>query len=1683
MTAQILAAELGTLIQDSKRKNTELRGAAEKSLQDLKALPVTSEAQLSADLSRRPHFISPFLIACSTHNAKFGSTGVSCLQRLSVSRALPRERLTEVLEALRDCVSLGNDVQLKILQALPSLLQNYPNDVRGELLSSTLQICSALQNAKNFAVSNTAAATLQQLVISIFDRVASEDEKALEIPTTVEVRVDGDNIAVRSAAHDAYKMFNDLNLLVTGEKPSYIRFSSIPSTSTLELIEAILSNHGKIIATHQEQAHVLRSLLMPMIIRSLSDRLSFPITLRIFRILYILIRNHLRIMPSECEIALGLLNHMLDPDASPLWKRAMCLEVFRGIYSDPRLVLGIYGQFDDQEGKKNIFGDNLAAFVRLATEKPAVIGLGQQSSAPAGRGDRKDNASDQAVAEAGAIAGVIGGPVSEPIAGADYVGISMQWSSMKTPCMEQLDKSEAPHLPETYVYSLALTCITNISESLARFVLPLTVHHEGKSRKRSKTGDLTRTNSDGGPESQDLERTSSHRKKNVPVNPLSLTDHPAHASIRTASALVDRCWPAVLATCSTFLNATLDAEYYRGLVRAVQKFTQVAGLLRLSTPRDAFLTTLGKAAVPASLLLANVSSPKSSATDAAGVFSNAKGLLSVDSFVSQASNMSADKSRRPSHEVGSPSLGPRNLLCLRALLNLAIALGPTLQSAWSIIFETLQVADLVMAMANHQGSARTPGASNLRTESEFSPEKMEAETSAVQAAARRLFESTVDFPNESFVDLLEALCTLLKSGSPSESGQRTPVPAGRPQVLHQRRMGSVSGISISTESTARDSLFALNKIGELASMNGARLAQYGPEESGWTVFNSELVRFAADNRRATAARLLAADVLCRTVKEVAELSMSEEGRDDIQTRILSALQKQVAALCGNVDEDDDAYGDTEVRIHQITLEALKSVVEQCGELLIAGWPSVFDSLVSVFVTGPEDGHEIGTGATPSEPSVEVISRQLARSAFGTVQLICSDFLAVVPTSSLSTLLHLLLNFCRQQEDLNMSLTAITFFWNVSDFLHSKSDISPLADTLGGLEQAEVRRIVQSQAHTGLIPALWLQVLINLSAITTDKRAELRSSAVQTIQRIFENYVDQFSSDAWMLCLRTVLFGMVEANLAVQLSIKGERQVSASENDQWNETTRTVLDSVTILVSACLEKAGDTLSLDDAWTTLLDYFRQYFRCGSHALGTPVFTTITGVLSKMEEGKSFKTPTLIKTAAVWREYFEHRDSWQRSPEPNQESFGAYAEAFKAIYQHAQQSLEADLPPMLSNLEKCIVDSDGIAYSSDLDHMTPLQKRVVECFSSIRTDGPGLPAYLMKLLSRLSILPYTSLAAEAEKRGPTFVALSKASMGLLRDLTVKHIKDEDIYRSGAFHFALQSLAKPIEEKYVWQREGKAPTMWQTATTTTLAMLEAGLALARTDDAQSETWKDIWSDTVNVANGITRAKTDAATAQTPLDKDEAFDMDAFAKLRDLITTPLGSAIVSDGLRRTYTRNLFETSIIHQPAPGEIPNLASSPLEDLYKIRFGQTINAEPSLRSEMAYATLSELMSLVAVQDGSKERVKLAQAAAPYLILRAALPLRAYIADHPLRGGMPAPESQRRELLFVLKELGRLESEPQAIPNAPNVQSTHKKHLHRLYPLLVKATRVARKDAEVFEQLARLTDMVGDEFGMDDE
>jgi len=885
-------------------------------------------------------------------------------------------------------------------------------------------------------VGSTAAATLQQLVISLFEKLESEDSRSVEVPTVAEAPKEDGTVFVRPVANDALKIFSDLCSLAEGGKLQYVRFAPIPLPSALELVESILSNCADVFRAHPEQANILRTKLLPFVVRSLSERLSFPVTLRIFRILSVVLRHHLTILQSECELALGLLNHMLDPESSPSWKRALCMEIFRLIYAEPDLVLEIHSLYDEQATSKPILRDNLSAFVRLATEKPVLIGIGQQSTAPAGNAGQRDGP-DQAAIEAGAVAGLIGGG-SMDVSTANVPGISTLWSSPRTACLDQLDKAEPSQFPETYIYSLVLTCLNSLSESLARLVLPLTVQHEGRSRKqRGKTD----ANPEQGPEEEflttpngkseptqganELSRSHSYRKRTIPVNPLTLENHPAYAGIKIIAALIDDCWPAVLASCSTFLYAALDADYYRSLVRAFQKFTQVAGLLRMTTPRDAFLTTLGKAAVPVNVRTAGFISPTATPVETPGLFSNAKGLLGVDAFAAQPLNL--NRGRRTSVDMTTPSLTTRNLLCLRALLNLAIALGSTLENAWLIILEPLRQADILMASwtsRNKQGIDQSTA------------QTLSSEVSAAMLAADRLFESTVDFPNEAFLQMLTALCKLLHDREPQAAESRTPItPSG--SLRHERRAASSSSISLSTEAHEQDYKSALKRIGSLAHLNMSRLLKYDASEGGWDILINELSAFVCSDEIAPTARQAAANTLSGFVKDAvtSDFTESQEQRNDVQCRAFHALLNEVKGLRkeGDVTKRHYSPRDGDPRIHLDALSALQATIEQAGDALTAGWNIVLELLLTAFERSDLNVALPGKSSTPSDPvDVQFVSISLGRTAYDTVQLICSDFLSSIPNDCFIDIINLLFRFCKQTDDLNISLTVcrVVCVWQV-----------------------------------------------------------------------------------------------------------------------------------------------------------------------------------------------------------------------------------------------------------------------------------------------------------------------------------------------------------------------------------------------------------------------------------------------------------------------------------------------------------------------------------------------------------------------------------------------------------------------------------------------------------------------------
>ncbi|KAG8920589.1 hypothetical protein FRC02_000807 [Tulasnella sp. 418] len=178
-----LASELQSLASETRRKHPEIREAAEKALAILRAQPDANSGSLSRDGPQSEELLRPVFMGCSTKNAKVVAISLGSLQRLISLKAVPQSAIPKIVAIMGDTMSQGVDIQLKVLQALLSLLTNY-TDIHDELLGDALLLCFRLQESRIAVVSSTAAATLRQLVMFVFDKVVETDKSQAEQEVT-----------------------------------------------------------------------------------------------------------------------------------------------------------------------------------------------------------------------------------------------------------------------------------------------------------------------------------------------------------------------------------------------------------------------------------------------------------------------------------------------------------------------------------------------------------------------------------------------------------------------------------------------------------------------------------------------------------------------------------------------------------------------------------------------------------------------------------------------------------------------------------------------------------------------------------------------------------------------------------------------------------------------------------------------------------------------------------------------------------------------------------------------------------------------------------------------------------------------------------------------------------------------------------------------------------------------------------------------------------------------------------------------------------------------------------------------------------------------------------------------------------------------------------------------------------
>lgn len=313
--------------------------------------------------------------------------------------------------------------------------------------------------------------------------------------------------------------------------------------------------------------------------------------------------------------------------------------------------------------------------------------------------------------------------------------------------IDQLDKADSPPIPESYIYLLGVQCLVCLCDGLAAYTGPL--YNTIVVLKPREAGDAPVR----APPALDFDTLPS--------------DEPSTKQLRIVRDIIDSGWPALLAGLSFIIATNLSDELFVDVLASYQAMTNVSGMLGLTTPRDAFFTSLSKFAVPTRV----VSSLHSSLSD---------GTMTPRSpSASFSENLGLTAPSQP------PSLSERNLACLKVSMSCAMFLAGSLGESWFGVLETIQNADYVLTARVGQQQTTSPakrnpfspggGVSASRSASIGSiaqqsqqgsgsvirhPLLMDLDTEVMQGMIQRLFDSSKSLEDEAFKHFVDALCRL-----------------------------------------------------------------------------------------------------------------------------------------------------------------------------------------------------------------------------------------------------------------------------------------------------------------------------------------------------------------------------------------------------------------------------------------------------------------------------------------------------------------------------------------------------------------------------------------------------------------------------------------------------------------------------------------------------------------------------------------------------------------------------------------------------------------------------------------------------------------------------------------------------------------------------------------------------------
>ena len=501
-------------------------------------------------------------------------------------------------------------------------------------------------------IAATGGATVRHLVTAVFDRAVLPSTPATT--TTAAAPTAGKAASeLPAAVLDAYLLFQDLVQLVNADQPLWLLgIVEMTRTFGLELLESLLVSYSPLFYSHTQFQALLKERVCSLVIKLFSpnikyrggggspshspaafDKPYYPISLRLLRVVSVLVERYYKLLITESEIFLSLIVKFLDPDKPP-WQRALALELLHKLVVQPRLLTEFCRYYDCQQHATNIFRDmvnSLGAYVQNMFiplhpgSGAAEAGQGQASS----RGQQQPGDGAGAGAGAGLPAGAGPGVSAQP--GFYYRGVYqplvLSWLGGVAKCqyLDMTDRMEPPSMVEGYGVSLAYGCLLDLVRSVS-----LVIDEEPAEA-----------------EAADSEESSC---------PLS--------EVRTQ--LLRSSWCGLLSATALLLDAATEDTTAENILKSICVFSSLAARLELPQLRDSYITAVCKASLPPHYTLSVLKATPSTQLVSPGQAAEAEGLSDYRHQVVAVGTPLATASLPPSAQQGPVMLTAKNLQCMRS---------------------------------------------------------------------------------------------------------------------------------------------------------------------------------------------------------------------------------------------------------------------------------------------------------------------------------------------------------------------------------------------------------------------------------------------------------------------------------------------------------------------------------------------------------------------------------------------------------------------------------------------------------------------------------------------------------------------------------------------------------------------------------------------------------------------------------------------------------------------------------------------------------------------------------------------------------------------------------------------------------------------------------------------------------